>query len=252
MKSWLLLALLPTIAFAKVKTEKVVYEVNGVKMEGVLAFNDKTKKPAPGIVVFHDWMGVGPYSEMRATQLAELGYVAFAADVYGTETRPKDQKEAAEFAAKYRGDRPLLRQRTQAAFDALLKDKRVDKSKVAAIGYCFGGTAALELARSGAPMRGVVSFHGGLASNMKATKFDQRLLILHGADDPFVPEKEVLEFQKEMRDAKADWQFVSYGNAVHSFTQKEAGSDNSKGAAYNELADKRSWKEMEGFFKEIF
>ncbi len=249
---WILLMFVPVLAFAKVKTEKIEYTKDGVKMEGVLAYSDKTKKARPTIVIFPDWMGRGEYTEMRAKQIAELGYVAFAADVYGVGNNPKDQKEASELAGKYRADNKLMRDRAQAALDAVSQNKNVDKSNVAAIGYCFGGTIALELARSGAPIKGVVSFHGGLATKEKATKLDPKILVLHGGDDPYVPEKDVMEFQKEMRDAKADWQFVSYGNAVHSFTLKHAGNDNSKGAAYNELADKRSWKEMKTFFDELF
>lgn len=249
---WLLLCFIPLTAFAKIRSEKVTYEKDGVKMEGTLVYNDKTTKPRPGIVVFADWMGHGAYSQMRAQQLAELGYVAFAADIYGVGNNPKDNKEAAALAGKYRSDRKLLRQRAEAALETLSSNKLVNKNKIAAIGYCFGGTAALELARDGAPLTGVVSFHGGLATDMKATKMTPKVLVLHGGDDPFVPEKDVLEFQKEMRDAKADWQFITYGNSVHAFTQKQSGSDPSTGAAYNELSDKRSWEEMKRFFNDIF
>lgn len=249
---WMLLLLLPTLAVAKVKTEKVAYEKNGVKMEGLLAWSDKVKAGAPAVLIFHDWMGNGEYTEMRAKQVAELGYIAFAADVYGKDTRPKDQKEASEFATKYRADRKLMKERAQAALETLLKQKNVKKDKVAAMGYCFGGQVAIELARDGAPLVAVVSFHGALNTPEKAKTLAPKILALHGADDPFVPDAEVAEFQKEMREAKADWQFVSYGNAVHSFTDKAAGSDNSKGAAYNELADRRSWEEMKRFFQESF
>lgn len=245
------LLLLPTIVFAKVKTEKVVYEKNGVKMEGVLAFNDKVKKPQPGVVVFHEWVGNGAYTEMRAKQLAELGYVAFAADIYGQGVRAKDVKEAMELSAKYKNDRNLMRERALAAVEVLQKNKRVNKEKLAAIGYCFGGTVALELVRAKAPLKGVVSFHGGLSTPMKGDSITSKVLVLHGGDDPYVPDTEVLEFQKEMRSAKADWQFMSYGNTVHSFTNPEAGNDPSQGAAYNELSAKRSWEEMKIFLKAI-
>lgn len=245
----LLLFLVPTLAFAKVKTEKVIYESNGVKMEGVLAYNDSIKKPAPGILVFHEWMGNGPFTEQKAKDLAELGYVALAADVYGQGIRAKDMKEASELAGKYKGDRKLMRERAQAALTTLTSSKRVNKDKVAAMGYCFGGTVALELARDGAPLSSVVSFHGGLSAPMKAEKMFPKVLVLHGGDDPYVPMKEVEEFQDEMRKAKADWQFISYGDTVHSFTNPDAGSDNSKGAAYNELSAKRAWEQMKSFFK---
>lgn len=248
----LLLFLVPTLAFAKVKTEKVIYESNGVKMEGMIAYNDSIKKPAPGVLVFHEWMGNGPFTEQKAKDLAELGYVAFAADVYGQGVRAKDMKEASELAGKYKSDRKLMRERAQAALATLVANKRVNKDKVAAMGYCFGGTVALELARDGAPLASVVSFHGGLSTPMKASTLSPKVLVLHGGDDPYVPVKEVEEFQEEMRKAKADWQFIAYGNTVHSFTNPEAGNDNSKGAAYNEQSSKRAWEQMKTFFKGTF
>jgi dienelactone hydrolase len=248
---WFILLLVPTMVFAKVKTQTVVYEKDGVKMEGLVAYNDSVKGKRPGVLVFHDWMGNGHYTEMRAKQLAEKGFIAFAADIYGQGVRPADWKAASELATKYKNDRTTMRARAQAALETLLKQKNVDTTKTAAIGFCFGGTVALELARDGAPLKGVVSFHGGLAAPVKATTLTPKILALHGADDPFVPATEVAEFQTEMRNAKADWEFISYGNAVHSFTHKDAGNDNSKGAAYNELAEKRSMREMDNFFKEI-
>jgi dienelactone hydrolase len=249
---WFILFLLPTMAFAKIKTEKIVYEKNGTKMEGFLAYNDRYKKPMPGILIVHDWMGIGKNTEERAIQLANKGYVAFAADIYGVGNLPKDQAGAKEIATKFKTDYKLLRAHAQAALDTLSKQKQVNKDKLAAIGYCFGGTTALELARDGAPILGVVSIHGGLATQQKASKLAPKVLALHGGDDPFVKPEEVAGFEQEMRDAKADWQFIAYGNAVHSFTIKDAGDDNSKGAAYNKSADMRSWIAMMDFFKEIF
>src|SRR5437763_1953749 len=137
----LFLFLMPVICFAKVRTEKIVYEKNGTKMEGLMAWNDKFKKPMPGVLVFHEWMGEGPFSENKARELAELGYVAFAADIYGQGIRPKDPKEAGALAGKYKNDRPLMRERAQAAYETLMKDKHVAKERIAAIGFCFGGTA---------------------------------------------------------------------------------------------------------------
>lgn len=245
----LLLMLIPTIAFAKVQTEKVIYESNGTKLEGLIAFDDSIKKPLPGVVIFHEWMGNGPFTEGKAKELAKAGYVAFAADVYGQGIRPKDAKEASELAGKYKNDRKLMRERAQAGLKALMNHNKVNKEKVAAIGYCFGGTTALELARDGAPLSAVVSIHGGLGTPMKAQKLTPKVLVLHGGDDPYVPATEIAEFHEEMRAVKADWQFISYGNAVHSFTNPEAGNDNSKGAAYNGVAAKRSWDHMLSFFK---
>jgi dienelactone hydrolase len=186
--------------------------------------------------------------------LAGLGYVAFAVDMYGAGVRPKAGEEAGKEAGKYKKDRKLMRARVRAGLDTLLKQDGVDATKVAAIGYCFGGTTALELARSAAPLAGVVSFHGGLATgapeDMK--QFKGKVLVLHGADDPHVDADEVAAFRKEMRDAGVDWQLVAYGGAVHSFTNPNAGSDKSRGAAYDEKADKRSWEAMRSFFAEIF
>ncbi len=147
-----------------------------------------------------------------------------------------------------------MRARAQAGLETLKKQKLVDPQRIAAIGYCFGGTTVLELARDGADVKGVVSFHGGLSTPtpQDAGNIKGKVLVLHGADDPYVKAEEVAAFQQEMRDAKVDWQFISYGNAVHSFTNKAAGTDNSKGAAYNEKADKRSWEAMRAFFAEIF
>lgn len=249
---FMLLLLVPVMSYAKVRTEKVIYESAGTKLEGMIAYDDKVKKPVPGVIVFHEWMGNGPYTEQRAKELAQLGYVAFAADVYGQGVRPKDAKEAGELAGKFKNDRKLMRERAQAALKALSENKRVNKEKVSAIGYCFGGTVALELARDGAPLTSVVSFHGGLGAPVKAEKMTPRILVLHGGDDPYVPQTEVQEFQEEMRKAKADWQFIAYGNTVHSFTNPEAGNDPSKGAAYNETSAKRAWNQMVAFFKETF
>jgi dienelactone hydrolase len=158
-------------------------------------------------------------------------------------------KEASELAGKYKGDRKLMRERAHAALSTLISNNRVNKNKIAAMGYCFGGTVALELARDGAPLSSVVSFHGGLSTPMRAEHMSPKILVLHGGDDPYVPLKEVEDFQDEMRKVKADWQFISYGNTVHSFTNPEAGSDNSKGAAYNEQSSKRAWDQMKVFFK---
>ncbi len=239
---------------AALKTQIIEYKEGDTVLEGYLAYDSSGPAHKPGIVVIHDWLGIGPYSKSRAEQLAKLGYVAFAADIYGKGARPSNPKEAGEKAGSFKSNRPLLRARVQAALAELKKQKRVDSKKLAAIGYCFGGTTALELARSGADVRGVVSFHGGLGSPTPtdASQIKGSVLVLHGADDPYVPEDEVKAFETEMRNAKIDWQIVKYANSVHSFTNPDAGNDNSKGAAYNATADKRSWIAMRDFFDEIF
>jgi dienelactone hydrolase len=238
---------------SQIKLDPVEYKQGDAILEGFIAYDASVKEPRPGVVIVHDWMGVGDYVKMRAEQMVKLGYVAFLADIYGKGSRPKDGQEASQFAGKYRADRALLRARASAAVKELKKQKLVDGTRVAAMGYCFGGGTVLELARSGEDVAGVVSFHGNLdtpnpddAKNIKG-----KVLVLHGADDPFVQAKDVQAFEDEMRKAKVDWQFVAYGGAVHAFTQKGAGNDPSKGAAYNEKADARSFDELVRFLKEV-
>lgn len=239
-------------AGAEVKTGIVEYRHGDAVLEGYLAYDDAIPGKRPGVLVVHEWMGHNPYVRKRAEQLARLGYVAFALDMYGKGVRAKDAKEAAALAGKYKGDRKLMRARAGAGLDVLRKHPATDPARLAAIGYCFGGTAALELARGGAELAAVVSFHGGLDTPTPedARNIRGKVLALHGGDDPFVPAAQVEAFQDEMRKGRVDWQFVSYGGAVHSFTNPEAGNDNSKGAAYNETADRRSWIAMNAFFAE--
>lgn len=248
-----LCSLLPQLAMAEIKIETVEYKDGDTVCEGAVAYDDANKSPRPGVLLVHDWMGAGDYAKSRAQQVAALGYVCFVADIYGKGVRPANAGEASSLAGKYKGDRALLRQRVNSAFSALLKNPLVLKEKTAAMGYCFGGTTVLELARSGSPVGGVVSFHGGLDSPVPADaqKIKGKVLVLHGADDPFVKPPEVAAFQEEMRAAKVDWQMVSYGDAVHSFTRPDAGSDKAKGAAYQEAADKRSWIAMKDFYREV-
>jgi dienelactone hydrolase len=199
-------------------------------------------------------MGLTDYEKHRARMLAQLGYVAFCADIYGKGSRPQNTAEASALAGKYKSDRRLLRACVNAGLDTLRQQPLVDPKRLAAIGYCFGGTTVLELARRGADIAGVVSFHGGLDSPTPADgkNIKCKVLALAGADDPFQKPEDLAAFEKEMRDAKVDWQINFYGGAVHAFTQPMAGNDNSQGAAYNERADKRSWEAMKQFFTEIF
>jgi dienelactone hydrolase len=243
-----------TTAIAAVQTKAVTYKQGDTTLEGYLAWDDASTGKRPGVLVVHQWMGLTQNERMRAEMLARLGYVAFAADIYGKGVRPTTPQEAGVLAGKYKGDRALYRARLKAGLDELLANPMVDAARVAAIGYCFGGTGALELARSGAAVAGVVSFHGALdtptpedAKNIKA-----KVLVLHGADDPYAGIDQVAALEKEMRAGGVDYEVVLYGGAVHAFTQKEAGNDNSKGAAYNEKADRRSWQAMQDFFAEIF
>jgi dienelactone hydrolase len=241
-------------AFGEVQTEVVEYRHGDVVLEGYLAYDDAIVGQQPGVLVVHEWTGIGDYVRNRVEQLAELGYVAFAADIYGKGIRPQNRQEAAAQAQIYRTDRQLWRERTNAGLQVLLDNERVDDNRVAAIGYCFGGGAVLELARSGAPIAGFVSFHGSLDTPdpSDAQNIQGKVLILHGADDPLVPPEQVEAFQSEMRSASVDWQFVEYGGAVHAFSNPETDTDPSDGVAYNEAADRRSWTAMRQFFAEIF
>lgn len=243
-------------AGAKIEMKSVQYKQGDANLEGFLVYDSdlvaKNKK-LPGVVVVHNWLGVGDYVKMRAEQMAGLGYAAFVADIYGKADTPKDQSQAGKMAGKYKGDLKLMRARATAAYDELKKATFVDVKKIGAMGYCFGGTTVLEMARAGLPLTGVVSFHGGLATGNPndAKNIKSKVLALHGALDPFVPPPEVAAFQKEMNEANVDYQFVSYSGAVHAFTEKAVGSDIKSGAAYNENADKRSFIAMKNFFDEV-
>lgn len=257
MKHWFALVVILTFSLqlhAEVLFKPVEYKEGSTTLEGLSVHDNATQGKRPGILVVHQWKGLGDYEKKRAEMLAKLGYNVFAVDIYGKGVRFTNPKDAAAESAKYKGDRALLRARVNAGLAVLKKHELTDTTKVAAIGYCFGGTTALELARSGADISGVVSFHGGLNTPTPADshKIKAKVLALHGADDPHVPPAEVAAFEEEMRKAKIDWTLVSYGGAVHSFTDWNAGSDNSKGSAYNEKADKRSWEAMKTFFAELF
>jgi dienelactone hydrolase len=245
---------LATTAFAEIKTATVAYKDGDTELEGFVAYDDTIKGPHPGVLIVHDWTGLQDYAKSRAKQIAELGYVAFAADIYGKGIRPTDPKDSAAQAGKYKGDLPLYRKRLLLALEQLKAQPGVDAKKLGAIGYCFGGTGALELARSGADVQGVVSFHGGLATTMPAQQgtLVASLLVCHGAADPYVKPEEVAAFKKEMEQAKAKLEFIAYPGAVHSFSNPGAGSDVSKGNAYQEKADKESWTAMKKFFADAF
>lgn len=241
-------------AAAGIKAEALNYEVAGKPYVGYIAYDDAAAGKRPGVLIAPEWVGVNDYSRGRARQLAEMGYVAMVMDPYGEGKNASSVAQSAEWSGALKKDRKELRIRVRGAFDVLLKQPNVDPAKTAAIGYCFGGTTVLELARSGADVKGVVSFHGSLNTDMPAKEGElkAKVLVAHGADDPFVPPEEVAAFMKEMQAAKADWQFVAYGNAVHSFTNPGAGAAGLKGVAYEERADKRSWEAMKAMFEELF
>jgi dienelactone hydrolase len=242
-------------ASATVTTENVDYKIGGKDFRGFLAYDNSITDKVPGVLVAPEWWGLNAYVKGRAQQLAKLGYVAFVLDPYGDGKVTTDPKEAGKWAGALRGgDRKELRERANAALDLLKRNEHVDPEKVAAIGYCFGGTAALELARSGAELAGVVSFHGSLGTPHPedAKNIKGKVLICHGADDTFESPEEIAGFQQEMRDAKVDWQMNIYSGAVHAFTNPDADKFGIKGIAYNESADHRSWQAMKDFFSELF
>jgi dienelactone hydrolase len=242
------------LTHAAIKSETIEYKHGDTVMEGVLFYDDAAAQtPRPGVLVVHEWWGLNDYAKSRARQLAEMGHVAFAVDMYGKGVRAKNLQECQQFSGVLKADRPTMRGRINAALETLRSRTQVDRNRIAAIGYCFGGTCALELARSGADVKAVVAFHAGLSTPTPATAggVKAKILVCHGADDPFVPDKELLDFLHEMKAAKADYQVNIYANAVHTFTNPAAGNDPSKGSAYNQQADRRSWEAMENLFAEV-
>ena len=236
------------------KTQSIEYQDGHVTLRGFVAFDDQTSHKRPGVLVMPEAFGLGAHATQRAERLASLGYVALAGDPYGNGLEVTDLQEAITYARALREDPAKFRQRARVALDTLASLPQVDASRLAAIGYCLGGTFALELARDGAPLRGVVSFHGGLETPRPAVagQVKAKILVCTGADDPFVPVAQVNALAEEMTQAQADWQIMSYGGTVHSFTNPDADRVGVPGIAYNTLADERSWKAMAAFFKEIF
>ena len=247
----LMLGLAASPAEAKLRTRSVDYRAGDKSLQGYLAYDDAGPAKRPGVLIVHDWIGVGDYVKKRAEQVAQLGYVAFVADIYGKGVLAKDHDEAAKLAGPYFQDRALLRTRVSAGLATLISQPQVETGKLAAMGYCFGGMAALELARSGAALKGVVSFHGALGTPTPAdAKFIKgAILALNGADDPHVPRAQVLAFEDEMTAAKVDWTVINYGGVMHAFTVPSANMPD-KGLRYDEAADRRSWATMRAFFSE--
>ena len=235
-------------AWAEVQAKSIEYRDGEVLLEGYLAWDDAHADPRPGVLVVHAWTGLGDYEKRRARELAALGYAALAVDMYGKGVRPQGREEAGALAGSFKADRNRMRARAQAGLEALVADGLCQGQPIAAIGYCFGGTVALELARSGAPLAGTASIHGNLDTPRPedARQIQGPVLVLHGGDDPVVPPAEVQAFQEEMRAAEVDWQFVAYGGAVHAF------SDSSRGEAYHASADRRSWQALRTFLEEVF
>jgi len=244
-------------SYAEIKTVEVSYREDDTLLKGMLAYDDAIEGKRPGVLVVHEWWGQNDYARRRAKMLAELGYTALAVDMYGDGKTADHPKDASAFSSAVGGNLPLAKARFDAALNLLKKDPTVDAARIAAIGYCFGGGIVINMARMGEDLAGVVSFHGSLGTNSPAKKGDikTRLLVLNGAEDPFTKPQQIAAFKKEMDDAGADYRFVNYPGAKHSFTNPDAdkfGKEFGLPLEYNEQADKDSWQQMQDFFREIF
>ena len=253
----IILALFSLPLFADVLTENVSYQVDGVELQGYLVFPEGLVKETPGILVVHEWWGHNDYARRRAEMLAELGYVAFALDMYGEGKVTDHPNDAKKYMQEATSNPEVLIDRFQAALDLLKQQDHVDPNNIAAIGYCFGGAVVLNMARSGSDIKAVVSFHGALATTNPAAKdtVKAKVLVLHGGNDAMVPEDQVKTFEQEMQAANVDYQLVTYEGVDHSFTNPaadEIGEKHSMPISYDREADEDSWQRMQNLFKEIF
>ena len=234
-------------------TRDVDYGCEDVNLRGYLAWNESAE-PRPGVLVFHEGLGLGDFVMERARRLAELGYVALAADMFGGRRQARNLQEVATLVGGLRAEPTRLRARGRAALETLAALPQVDAQRLAAIGFCFGGSVVLELARAGADLKAVVSFHGVLATKLPAVTGGVKasVLVLTGADDPLAPPDQVADFENEMRSAAVrDWQVISYGNTLHGFTNPAADGSMLRSALYNAQADRRSWASMQSLFDEV-
>lgn len=252
MKTKLFLLMMMSSVFSYAQLKSVDYSDGNQKLSGFVSKPAKASKNKAGVLILPAWMGIDDHAKESAEALSKLGYYTFVADIYGVGNKPTNYSEAGQKAGYYKKNILEYQKRIQLALEQLIK-QGANPDEIVVMGYCFGGTGAIEAARTNMKVKGIVSFHGGLARDEARTiePISARVLVLHGADDPYESEAEIKAFQNEMRTAKADWEMVYYANAVHSFTDKNAGNDNSKGAAYNEKADQRSWKALLQFLKEV-
>lgn len=251
--------LLATVSSARgeVRGEPVTYTDGTTTMKGYLAYDDGTPGKRPGVLVVHEWWGQNEYARKRARMLAELGYVALAVDMYGDGRQANHPDDAGKFAGEIRKNMDLGRKRFEAARTFLAGNRFTDPTRIGAIGYCFGGGVVLQMARDGVDLAGVASFHGGLTTDAPAKKgaVKAKVLVATGADDTFVPPDQVQAFEKEMKEAGADYRVISYPGALHSFTNPDAdanGKTFNLPIAYNAEADRKSWGEMKLFFETLF
>jgi dienelactone hydrolase len=237
-----------------VKSKTVEYKMGQETFEGLFVYPQTSKGKVPGVLMVHNWLGISDETKKQAERVAKLGVAVFAVDVYGKGVRASEAKAAVALAGKYKSDRKLFRERLLRGLEVLRVQKGVEAGEIVAVGYCFGGTGAIELARAGADVKAVVSFHGGLDSPNPADgkNIKARVLVLQGADDPYVKASDIVAFQNEMRAHGVDWQMTVYGGAVHSFTDVSAGSDVKTGAAYNEKADARSFQTFTDLLNDLF
>lgn len=241
----------------KIKEKNVTYSSEGVVMKGFLAYDANIRGKRPGVLVVHEWWGHNEYARKRARMLAEMGYTALAVDMYGDGKQADHPSDAGKFSSELMKNFDVASGRFLAAMDFLKKQKTVDPGNIAAIGYCFGGGVVLNMARQGVDLKGVASFHGGLAAVKPAQPggVKAKVLVLHGADDKFTTSEQIEAFKKEMKEAGADMTFISYPGAVHSFTNPDADMFAKKfniPLGYNADADRKSWDELKKFFEKIF
>lgn len=234
-----------------IREQVIEYKDGDTVLEGILCYDDSRPGPLPAVLISHAWNGRDEFASRKAHRLAWHGYAAFALDMFGKGKRGSTAEECQALIGPFMGDRAKLANRIQAAVSTVKALPQVDSRRVAALGFCFGGLCVLDLARSGADVRGVVSFHGLLSpSGLPATKIKSKVLILHGNDDPMAPTEAVVAIGKELSAAGADWQLHNYGGTVHAFTNPEA--DNPAfGTVYNAAADRRSWKSLLNFLEEV-
>ncbi len=240
--------------------EEIIYQCHGIQFKGYLAYDMSYEGKRPAVIVAHGWTGQGEFTRKKAEALAELGYIGFAIDMYGDAKTAANQQESEALMSPLFMDRKLLQERILAAYETVSKFRLTDSNKIGAIGFCFGGLVVVELYRSGAPVSGVVSFHGVLVDSLfgfqakkvpLAPKISGSLLVLHGYKDPLTPQDDLLKFEAEMNEAGVDWQLLTYGQACHAFTNPKAKAPD-LGRAYDPLTDHRSWQSMRLFFKEVF
>jgi len=236
-----------------VQNRLVDYHDGDVVLEGMLAWDDAIEGPRPGVLISHAWGGRSDFEDGKANALAEFGYAAFSLDLYGKGVRGSDPEENAALMQPFLEDRAMLQQRLLVSLDAMRQQDAVDANRVAAIGFCFGGLCVLDIARTGADLAGVISFHGLFASpgNTEGNTIRAKVLALHGWDDPMATPDTVLALSKELTTMGADWQLHAYGNTMHAFTNPEA-NDRQMGTVYDATADRRSFRSMQNFLEEIF